>query len=322
MKSVSANILCRLVSGLRKNPGVGGAGLIRFCLAAGILLTGSGAAMAQLAPLPAGVQAQGLPPALKDIGIDQKLGSQLPEDLTFRDEHGQPVQLRQYFTGKPVILTLVYYDCPMLCTQILNGLTRSINVLSYDVGRDFDIITVSFNPKETSTLAAAKKEMYLKSYRRPEAVDGWHFLTGDEQNIKALTEAAGFKYAYDPASNLYAHASGIILLTPEGKISRYFYGIEYPPRDLRLGLVEASQSRIGSPIDKVLLFCYHYDPSTGKYSLLVLKIVRLAGLATVLGIGLMIIFLRRNSQKQKPPKPGVAAWPLALIPLFPEQASS
>lgn len=294
-----------------------------FAVAA-LLLSISGSASAQFAPIPGGVTAKDLPNGLKDVGIDQKLDAQVPMNLNFTDETGQQVQLGKYFNnGRPVILTPVYYDCPMLCTQILNALDRSLNILSLNVGKDFDIVTFSFNSKETYSLAAAKKELYLKSYGRPGASEGWHFLTGNETNIKALTNSVGFNYAYDPSTNLFAHASAIILLTPGGKVSRYFYGIEYEPRDLRLGLIEASANKIGTPVDKVLLFCYHYDPATGKYSLTILRTLRLAALVTLLGIGLMMIFLRRRKKKKTGlSQTGAAAWPLALMPLFPPQASS
>ncbi|HKV42036.1 MAG TPA: cytochrome c oxidase subunit II, partial [Blastocatellia bacterium] len=294
-----------------------------LALAGACLFSTALSAKAQLAPLPGGVQAQGLPGPLRDVGIDQKLNAQIPSGLVFNEETGRQVALNQYFNGKPVILALVYYDCPMLCTQILNGLDRSINILSLDAGKDYGIVTVSINPKETPALAAAKKEVYLSRYRRAGAAEGWHFLTGDEKNIKALTEAVGFKYAYDPRTNLFAHASGIVLLTGSGRVSRYYFGIEYPPRDLRLGLIEASQNKIGTPIDKLLLFCYHYDPSTGKYSLTVLKVVRLAGIVTLALIGLLVLWMRRRYRHRSTPlASNIGAWPLALLPLFPESAST
>jgi cytochrome c oxidase subunit 2 len=286
-----------------------------------LLLLASGTALAQLAPLPAGVEKSGLPDTLRNIGIDQKLGDQIPLDLVFRDEAAKPVQLRQYFTDKPVILSLVYYDCPMLCTQELNGLDRSINVLTFNLGKDFDVVTVSFNPRETPDLAAEKKKEYLKIYSRPGASQGWHFLTGDESQIQALANSVGFKYAFDPKTNLYAHASGIMVLTPSGRISKYFYGIDYAPHDLKLGLMEASQNRIGSAIDKVLLYCYQYDPATGKYSLVVLRIVRLAGIATVLGMLLLIFLMNRKTRKKRRAIP-VGNFAMAFLPFFPPSAST
>ncbi|MGH7601733.1 MAG: SCO family protein, partial [bacterium] len=210
------------------------------------------------------------PPMLREVGIDQKLGTSLPLELAFRDESGQLVPLQQYFGDKPVVLSFVYYECPMLCTQVLNGLLESLKTLSFDVGNQFEVATVSFDPRETSALAAAKKEIYLKQYGRAGAEQGWHFLTGDTASIRRLTQAAGFRYKYDPVTDQFAHASGIMVITPQGKIARYFYGIEYPARDLRLALVEASENKIGSLVDQVLLYCFHYDPSIGKYGLVIM----------------------------------------------------
>ena len=231
-----------------------------------------------------------LPAGLVGVGLDQ--------DLVFKDEFGRTAPLSSYFSGhKPVILALVYYDCPMLCTMILNGVESSLKGMSLNPGQDFEVLSVSFDPKDTPELAASKKGMYLKRYGRPGTANGWHFLTGDEANIKALTAAVGFRYKYDEASKQFAHASGIMVLTPEGRISRYFYGVEYAPRDLRLGLVEASQNKIGSPVDQILLFCYHYDPATGKYGAIVMNIVRAAGATFVLIGGCFLVFaLRRDSR--------------------------
>lgn len=234
------------------------------------------------------------PELLKDVSIDQKLDSSIPLDLMFRDEHGQAVTLGQYFGSKPVILTLVYYNCPMLCTQVLNGLDRSLEQIPMSIGKDFNVVTVSIDPTEKPVLAEAKQAVYMGMYNRPGAAQGWHFLTGEQSQIKQLADAVGFHYAYDPDSKQYAHASVIMLLTPEGKISRYFYGVTYPERDMRLGLVEASEGKIGSPVDQVLLFCYHYDPHTGKYGLLISRVMQLAGLATVLVGGFFLILLFRG----------------------------
>jgi protein SCO1 len=232
------------------------------------------------------------PDLLKQVGIDQKLNDSVPLNLTFRDEHGKTVKLAQYFGSKPVILTLVYYSCPMLCTQILNGLDRSLENIPMTIGSDFNVVTVSIDPTEKPVLAEAKQELYTGMYRRPGAAEGWHFLTGDEPQIKRLADAVGFRYAYDPDSKQYAHASAIMLLTPEGRISRYFYGVAYPERDLRLGLVDASSGKIGSPVDQLLLFCYHYDPHTGKYGLLISRVIQLSGALTVVlgAIGLFVLF--------------------------------
>jgi protein SCO1 len=259
-------------------------------VAAAFLALAPGAA-AQLASDP--MQSVGVrPELLKQVGIDQKLNQSIPLSLTFRDENGVPIQLGQFFGQKPVVLTLVYYNCPMLCTQVLNGVESSLKELSTDIGNQYDVVTISIDPTESHVLAKTKKEMYVGMYGRPGAAQGWHFLTGDEPQIKQLADAVGFRYAYDPDTKQFAHASAIMLLTPEGKISRYFYGIQYPTRDLRLGLVEASEGKIGSPVDQVLLFCYHYDPATGKYGLLISHIIQAGGALTVLilGVGMLILF--------------------------------
>ena len=247
---------------------------------------------AQSSPWPA---ASGLPPVLRDVDFSPKLDAAVPLDLEFRDENARRVRLADYFHGKPVILVLVYYRCPMLCDQVLDGLASSLKVLSFNAGAQFEVVAVSFNPRETPDMAAEKKREVLVHYRREGAAGGWHFLTGDQSSIGPLTGAAGFRYAWDPATNTYAHASGILILTPEGRISRYFYGIEYAPRDVRLGLVEASANKIGTPIDRVLLFCYHYDPATGKYGAVVINLIRGGGILTVLALGLVVfVFLRRE----------------------------
>lgn len=234
------------------------------------------------------------PELLKDVGVDQKLNGSIPLDLAFRDEHGKTVALGRYFHGKPVILTLVYYNCPMLCTQVLNGLDRSLEQIPMSIGQDFEVVTVSIDPTEQPSLAEAKQAVYLGMYNRPGAARGWHFLVGEEASIEQLARAVGFRYAHDPDSKQYAHASVIMLLTPEGRLSRYFYGVSYPARDMRLGLVDASGGKIGSPVDQVLLFCYHYDPHTGKYGLLISRVLQLAGLATILIGGVFLIRLFRG----------------------------
>jgi len=237
------------------------------------------------------------PELLKDVGVDQKLNDSVPLNLTFRDEHGRTVPLSQYFqSGKPVILTLVYYSCPMLCTQVLNGLDRSLENISLNIGKDFNVVTVSIDPTEKPVLAEAKQALYTGMYGRPGAAEGWHFLVGDEPQIDQLAKTVGFRYAYDPDSHQYAHASVIMVLTPEGKISRYFYGISYPQRDLRLGLVDASAGKIGSPVDAILLYCYHYDPHTGKYGLMINRIIQAAGLLTVglMTLGIFVLARREH----------------------------
>jgi protein SCO1/2 len=240
------------------------------------------------------------PDILKDVGIDQKLNETIPLDLSFRDERGNPVLLSQFFGQKPVIISLAYYNCPMLCTQVLNGLEEGLKNLSMDAGKQFNVLTISIDPSEKPPLASAKHDLYTGIYGHPGAAEGWHFLTGDEPQIKALASALGFRYAYDPETKQFAHASAIMILTPEGRISRYLFGIQYRPRDLRLGLVEASAGKIGTPIDQVLLFCYHYDPITGKYGLVISRTIKAAGLLTVLAIGIMVFFLRRGEHYATP----------------------
>jgi protein SCO1 len=237
------------------------------------------------------------PPILDQVGLDQRLDQQVPLDLAFNDESGQAVQLRQYFGSKPVILMLVYYQCPMLCTQVLNGFTGAmIGIRKFDIGREFNVVTVSIDPRDKAEDAAAAKKRYLQRYRRAGAAQGWHFLTGKKDQIDALAQAVGFRYAWDPEIQQYAHASGIMLLTPAGKIAQYYYGIEYAPRDIQLGLVEASKGKIGSVVDQVLLYCYHYDPRQGKYGAAIFNILRLSALATILALGgFMLIMFRRDS---------------------------
>jgi len=242
------------------------------------------------------------PPYLQNVGIEQRLDAQVPPDLTFVDDTGHTVKLGDYFGKKPLILNLVYYNCTMLCGEALAGLTGAMKMVKFDVGKEFDVVTVSFNPKETPDIAAAKKKDYLERYGRPSAASGWHFLTGPPESINALTKAVGFQYQYDPRSNQYAHATAIMVLTPAGRISRYFYGVDFPPKDLRMGLVEASQRKIGNPIDQVLLYCYHYDPQTGKYGAVVVNMLRLGGAVTILFLGgfLFILFrLEKSAQRRR-----------------------
>jgi protein SCO1 len=245
------------------------------------------------AGMPSGI----LPGELKKVSFDQNLGVQVPLDLPFRDETGRGVVLSQYFTGRPVILALVYYECPMLCVQALNGLVRSLKVLSLEPGRDYAIVTVSFNPAETPAQAAAKKDEYIARLNRPGGADAWHFLTGNDASIRMLTEAVGFHYVYDSVTKQFAHPTGMIVLTPEGKTSKYVFGIDYGPRDLRLALVEASDHKVGTPVDRLLLYCYHYDPATGKYGLVLLNVLRLGGVLTVAMIGGFILLMRRREKR-------------------------
>lgn len=247
-----------------------------------------------------GATESGLPKALREVKIEQRLNEQLPLDLKFKDETGRTVELREYFNrSKPVILSLVFYKCPMLCNQILTGLLASLRAQSFNVGSEFDVLTVSFDPRETPEMAAEKKQDFVGRYNRPGAEKGWHFLTGDGESIRRLTETVGFHYNYDEKTNQFAHASGIMVLTAEGRLSRYFYGIEYFPKDLRLGLVEASDNKIGSVVDQLLLYCYHYDPATGHYGPIVMNIMRLGGLVTLVGIGALILILKRRGRKHE-----------------------
>jgi protein SCO1/2 len=234
-----------------------------------------------------------------NVGFDQRLDEQVPLDLTFKDETGKSVRLQDYFGKTPVILSLTYYDCPMLCTLVLNGLVRTLRALTFSAGNEFTVLTVSFDPREKPVLAAEKKATYLESYRRPGAENGWHFLTGEEDAIQKLTNAVGFRYTFDQQSNQFAHASGILVLTPQGKISHYFYGIEYAPRDVRLGLVEASAGKIGSAVDQVLLLCFHYDPAVGKFGLIIMRVVQLSGFATMLALGSYVFFMLRRERRQR-----------------------
>jgi protein SCO1/2 len=232
---------------------------------------------------------------LDQVGIDQRLNQQVPLDLQFVDENGKTVQLKQYFGSRPVMLSLVYYTCPMLCSQVLNGMASALNVLRFDAGKDFDIVTVSIDPHDTPREAMDAKKKYLSRYRRPTAEQGWHFLTGKQDQIAALASAVGFRYAWDPEIQQFAHASGIMLLTPDGRIAQYYYGIEYAPRDLKLGLVEASKGKIGTVMDRMLLYCYHYDPAKGKYGAVIFNILRISALATLLALGgFIFIMLRRD----------------------------
>ena len=231
------------------------------------------------------------------IGIDQKLGDQIPLDLTFTNEAGQSVRIGDYFGDKPIVLTLVYYDCPMLCNQVLTSLLRAMNVLAFGIGTEFDVLTVSVDPGETHELAAAKRAEYLKNYRGRDGSNGWHFLTGQQDQIEQLASAVGFRYEYEEQTDQYIHASGIMVLTPAGKLARYFYGIDYPPRDLRWGLVEAADGAIGSAVDQLLLMCYSYDPMTGKYGVYIRNSLRIGAVATVLALGSFVVVMLRRERR-------------------------
>lgn len=253
------------------------------------------ALLALFASLPAGAQTPA--EVIEKVRFVQRINQTLPLELTFRDETGRAAPLGDYFGRRPVVLALVYYECPMLCTYVLNGLVQTLRPLTFEPGNQFDVVVVSFNPKETPALAAAKKEIYLKEYNRPRTARGWHFLTGDEESIRRLTEAVGFRYLYNPADGQYAHASGLVVVTPEGRLFRYFYGISFAPRDLRLALVEASANKLGTVIDQVMLFCFHYDPQTGKYGLVIWRVMQVAGMGTALALAAFLVVMFRRERR-------------------------
>ena len=246
-------------------------------------------------------EGSGLPPALKTIGIEQKLSNQLPLDTELKDESGNLVKLGSYFnSGRPVVIAFVYYECPMLCNQVLNGLTGSLKGVSFDAGKEFDVVAISFDAKEFDKpgLAQNKKTSYMQRYGRPGTEKGWHFLTGTEASIQAVTQAAGFSFKWDDKSDQFAHAAGVMVATPEGKLSRYLYGIDYSPKDLKFAVMESAESKVGNAAEQLLLYCFHYDPSTGKYGLAILNVMRLGGIATLMGMGVMgFVFWRRNKRK-------------------------
>jgi protein SCO1/2 len=254
--------------------------------------------LACLSGTSANAQQNTAPAILSQVGITQNLNARIPPDLVFRDESGAPARLGAFFGGKPVVLSLVYFDCPALCTEVLNGELRAMKAISLDLGKDYEAVTVSFNPTDTPALARAKRDVYLGQYDRPGATGHWHFLTGEQQSIDALTAVAGFRYAYDSSVRQYAHAAAILVLTPDGRIDRYFYGVQYPARDVRLGLVEASEGRIGSRTDRALLYCYQYDPMTGRYGLVIMNVLRAAGGVTVLLLGLFIWMMFRRERRR------------------------
>jgi protein SCO1/2 len=280
--------------------------LILICAGAALPVLGQGRQPGPSSPLygarpSAGNPSTGLPTALRDVRIEQKLNQQLPLDLVFRDESGQEVKLGKYFGQKPVVFALVYYDCPMLCTQIMNGMVTSFRVLPFQIGKEFDVVTISFDPRETAELAASKKKVYidyLPDKMQAGANSGWHFLTGDAANIERITDAVGFRYHYDEKTKQFAHASAIMVTTPEGKLSHYFYGVNYSARDLRFGLIESSQNKIGSMTEQLSLYCYQYDPKTGKYGAAVMRVLRITGVITLLGIIALIVFLKPRNRQQ------------------------
>jgi protein SCO1/2 len=259
-----------------------------------VALAATAVAGAQTAPANLGKSSAGLPSQLQNVGFEPPLNGQIPLDLAFRDESGRDVTLREYSGQRPVLLALVYYGCPMLCNQVEMGVVGSLKMLSFTPGRDYEVVFVSFDPRENPAMAAQKKESAMSHFGRRDTASGWHFLTGSKESIDALTKAANFRYSFDTRINIFAHASGIMLLTPDGRISRYFYGVEYPSRDVRLGLVDASAGKIGSPIDHLLLFCFEYNPESARYSATILKIIRLGGLLTIFTIVAAILLFRRR----------------------------
>jgi len=293
---------------LRRGPGWGRvtAACLGVALSVGVLATTVAAQSNNPSVNPSsGIPASQMPAVLSKVSFDQRLDEQLPLDMPFKDEEGRDVRLGAFFGQRPVILAFVYYECPMLCTQVLNGLTTSLTVLDERVGREFDVVAVSFDPRETPVVANGKKKAYTDRYKRPASVGGWHFLTGSEASIKALTDAAGFHYTWDSKSQQFAHPSGIVIVTPDGRVSRYFFGIEYAARDVKFALMESSAGKIGNAIDQLLLYCYHYDPATGSYGFVAMGAVRIAGAMTLVALlGFVIVSIAREPRTQEPRNPG------------------
>ena len=268
------------------------------------LLTAATFANAQMIPDNVGQSSKGLPPALANVHFDPQLNAQIPLDTEFVDENGQSVVLRRYFEKKPVVLVFAYYTCPMLCSQVEQAVVGTLKMISFNPGTDYDVVFLSFDTSDTPDAALKKKHEALARFARPTTDGGWHFLTGTRESIDAVTKAASFSYTYDPQSKTYAHASGILLLTPDGRISRYFFGVEYPPSNVRLGLVDASAGRIGTPVDHLLLFCYQYDPTKARYSATVLTVIRMGGVVTLFCMALGFVIFRRMEKRRDLPTQG------------------
>jgi protein SCO1/2 len=266
--------------------------------------TWTGAGPGTGAAAQSGVPSGQMPGPLQKVGYDQKLGGQVPLGLGFRDQDGRAVRLSNYFGQKPVLLVLAYYHCPMLCDMVLTGVTGSLKTMTLDPGKDFDVVVVSIDPNESAVQAAASRANTISRYGRSGTDEGWHFLTGPQPSIDALAASVGFRYVYDAERNEFSHAAGIVILTPEGRISRYLYGIEYAPRDVKLALIESADHKIGTLVDAALLYCFHYDPAIGRYSAMTMRIVRIGAVLTVLGLALMITLLRRSSPDKHPHEPG------------------
>jgi protein SCO1/2 len=278
---------------------------LRTILGITALLLAALSAHAQMIPDNVGKSSAGLPPVLRNVGFDPQLNAQMPLDVKFRDESGREVALREYFGKKPVLLAFVYYSCPMLCNQVEQSVVGVLKMISFNAGKDYDVVFVSFDPRDTPQQAMQKKEDAISRYARPGTENGWHFLTGSQESIAALTKAGSFRFTFDDKTQLFAHASGILLLTPDGRISRYFFGVEYPPRDVRFALVDASAGKIGTPVDHLLLFCYQYDPTQAKYSATILTIMRAGGILTLLCLVLgFVIYRRREVRAGHPGDPG------------------
>jgi len=245
-----------------------------------------------------GIVASNVPPQFRQVTFAQRLGETLPLDVRFRDEHGEGVELGSFFGSRPVVLSFVYYQCPMLCSQVMNGISSALKALPFTPGQEFDVVLISFDPRDTPEAANAKKRAHLQHWARPETSGGWHFLTGDEAAIRQVTKAAGFTYTWDEPTKQFAHVSGLLVATPDGRLSRYFYGVEFSPKDLRLALVESGQGRVGSVIEELLLYCYQYDPTTGRYGMIVMNLVRAGGIVTVGLIAGFILLMRRRDRRQ------------------------
>ena len=279
--------------------------VVIILIAAAVLFGAASRASAQMTGAPAagykaepGMNSSTIPKPLREIGFDQNIGQRVPLDVPFTDDSGRAVRLGDYFGSRPVVLVFAYYDCPMLCTQVINGLASALDVLSLAPHRDFEIVTISFNPKDTPATASAKKALYVQRYKREGANDGWHFLVGEQSSIDRVTKVAGFRYVWDEDTKQFAHPTGVIVLTPDGRLARYLFGIEYGPRDLRYALVEASNGTLGNVADALLLYCYHYDPMTGRYGFIIMRAIRLAGAATVIALGSFIAIMVRREKRR------------------------
>lgn len=251
---------------------------------------------AQMIPDNVGQSSNGLPPALVNVGFDPQLNKQIPLDAPFMDEYGQPASLREYSGKKPVVLAFVYFTCPMLCNQVEQAVVGTLKMISFNPGTDYEVVFISFDPTDTPDEALKKKHEAMSRFARPATETGWHFLTGNRESIDAVTKAADFRFTYDPKTRLFGHASGILLLTPDGRISRYFFGVDYPPSNVRLGLVDASSGKIGTPVDHILLFCYQYDPTKARYSATILTVIRMGGVVTLLCMAIGFVIFRRREQ--------------------------